>query len=83
MKPLIGLALAFAVGFACRAFGIPSPAPPVVVGALLVMAMTVGYVLVDNYAAAHPAQHRNDCGGPAGLHHSALQREGSGKERGA
>ena len=28
MKPLIGIVLAFALGFACRAFGIPSPAPP-------------------------------------------------------
>ena len=41
MKSAIGLALAFAVGFICRAFGIPSPAPPVILGALLVMAMTV------------------------------------------
>ena len=41
MKSAIGLVLAFAVGFACRAFGIPSPAPPVILGALLVMAMTV------------------------------------------
>jgi XapX domain-containing protein len=42
MKSAIGLVLAFAVGFGCRAFGIPSPAPPLVVGALLVMAMTIG-----------------------------------------
>jgi XapX domain-containing protein len=26
MKPFLGLALAFAIGFGCRAFGIPSPA---------------------------------------------------------
>ena len=56
MKAIIGLVLAFALGFACRAFGIPSPAPPVVVGALLVMAMTTGYVLVDRYAAARPGR---------------------------
>src|SRR2546428_436140 len=35
MKLLLGLALAFAIGFACSAFGVPSPAPPVIVGALL------------------------------------------------
>ncbi len=76
MKAVVGLVLAFALGFACRAFGIPSPAPPVVVGALLVMAMTVGYLLVDRYAAAHPAQHKADCGGPGGFAPSALRREG-------
>src|SRR5689334_6451749 len=27
MKSMIGIVLAFALGFACRAFGIPSPAP--------------------------------------------------------
>ena len=27
MKPLIGIVLASVLGFACRAFGIPSPAP--------------------------------------------------------
>src|SRR5215210_6780622 len=62
VKAVVGLVLAFALGFACRAFGIPSPAPPVVVGALLVMAMTVGYVLVDRHVAAHPARHEADCG---------------------
>jgi XapX domain-containing protein len=76
MKAVIGLILAFALGFACRAFGIPSPAPPVIMGALLVMAMTIGYVLVDRYAAAHPARHEADCGGPSGLAPSASHREG-------
>ena len=66
MKPLLGLALAFAIGFACRAFGIPSPAPPVIVGALLVVAMTIGYLLVDR-AMTLPAKHAIDCGGPSGL----------------
>lgn len=66
MKPFIGLALAFAIGFACRAFGIPSPAPPVIVGALLVVAMTIGYLLVDR-ALTQPAKHAIDCGGPSGL----------------
>lgn len=66
MKSLLGLALAFAIGFACRAFGIPSPAPPVIIGALLVVAMTIGYLLVDR-ALTRPAQHALDCGGPSGL----------------
>jgi XapX domain-containing protein len=70
MKSVLGLALAFAIGFACRAFDIPSPAPPVIVGALLVVAMTVGYLLVDR-ALTRPARHALDCGGPSGLPPSA------------
>jgi len=66
VKPFIGLALAFAIGFACRTFGIPSPAPPVIVGALLVVAMTIGYLLVDR-VLTQPAKHAIDCGGPSGL----------------
>jgi XapX domain-containing protein len=65
-KSLLGLALAFGIGVACRAFGIPSPAPPVVLGALLVVAMTSGYLLVDRWMA-RPAIHRADCAGPSGL----------------
>ncbi|MBV8335529.1 MAG: DUF1427 family protein [Alphaproteobacteria bacterium] len=71
MKSAIGLVLAFAVGFACRAFGIPSPAPPLIVGALLVMAMTIGYVAVDRWLPS-PAQHAHDCGGPSGLSASQM-----------
>jgi len=70
MKSLLGIALAFAIGFACRAFDIPSPAPPIIVGALLVVAMTVGYLLVDR-VMAQPARHAIDCGGPSGLPPSA------------
>jgi XapX domain-containing protein len=70
MKALLGLTLAFAIGFACRAFGIPSPAPPVIVGALLVVAMTSGYRLVDRLITL-PALHAVNCGGPSGLPPSA------------
>ena len=51
MKSMIGIVLAFALGFACRAFGIPSPAPPLILGALLVMTMTIGYIAVDRWMA--------------------------------
>ena len=67
MKSVIGIVLAFALGFACRAFGIPSPAPPLILGALLVMAMTVGYIAVDSRVELSPAKHAPDCGGPSGL----------------
>ena len=65
MKVAIGLMLAFVLGFACRAFGIPSPAPPLILGALLVLAMTIGYIAVDRRMTS-PAQHAPDCGGPSG-----------------
>ena len=35
-KFVAGLLLGFGIGFGCRAFGVPVPAPPVLVGALLV-----------------------------------------------
>jgi len=61
-----GLLLGFGIGFACRAFGIPVPAPPVLVGALLVVAMTAGYQLGDRHLARRAARHARDCGGPSG-----------------
>jgi XapX domain-containing protein len=76
IKPIVGLVLAFAFGFVCRVFGIPSPAPPVILGALLVMAMTVGYHAVDRLMTL-PARHAADCGGPSGLSHSQTLDSGN------
>jgi len=50
MKVVLGLLLAVAIGVACRLAGIPLPAPPVLIGALLVLAMTLGYVVTDRLA---------------------------------
>jgi XapX domain-containing protein len=44
---LIGIALGLAIGVACRWFDIPLPSPPNIVGALLVVAMTLGFITVD------------------------------------
>lgn len=44
---LLGVALGLAIGAACRWFDIPLPAPPKLVGALLVVAMTLGFVGTD------------------------------------
>ena len=77
MKAVLGLVLAFALGFACRAFGIPSPAPPLILGALLVMAMTIGYLAVDR-GMSSPAQHAADCAGPSGLAASQAPSKGVG-----
>jgi XapX domain-containing protein len=65
MKPALGVLVAFAVGFACRWFDIPSPAPPVLTGALLVLAMTLGYAATDRLLATR-AQHAANCAGPTG-----------------
>ena len=40
-----GAVLGLVIGAICRACDIPSPAPPTPIGALLVVAMTGGYVL--------------------------------------
>lgn len=66
MKIALGLALAFAIGVGCRLAGIPLPAPPVLIGALLVLAMTLGYVVTDRYATHRAARSKSLCGGPTG-----------------
>jgi len=63
---VLGLLLGVAIGALCRWIGIPSPAPPVLSGALLVVAMTVGYTVTDRWFAKREARHRHLCGGPDG-----------------
>ncbi len=43
----IGLTLGLGIGMACFWFDIPPPAPPKLAGALLVIAMTTGFVATD------------------------------------
>ncbi|MFZ3003174.1 MAG: DUF1427 family protein [Undibacterium umbellatum] len=45
MDIAIGAFLGLAIGGLCRWLDIPSPAPPTPVGALLVVAMTLGYLV--------------------------------------
>jgi len=42
-----GIGLGLAIGAGCRWFDVPLPAPPRLVGALLVVAMTLGYLATD------------------------------------
>lgn len=65
-KLLAGIVLGFGIGFGCRAGGIPLPSPPVLVGALLVVAMTCGYLLADRFLARRAATQAHHCGGPSG-----------------
>lgn len=66
MKIVAGLALGLAIGALARWLEIPAPSPPRLEGALLVVAMTLGYALTDRYVATHPARHAASCGGPSG-----------------
>jgi XapX domain-containing protein len=45
---IIGLLLGLIIGAGCRLFDIPSPAPPRLIGACLLLAMTVGFVTADH-----------------------------------
>lgn len=66
IKIALGLLLGVAIGALCRWIDIPSPAPPVLAGALLVVAMTLGYIVADRWFAKREARHRHLCGGPDG-----------------
>jgi XapX domain-containing protein len=49
MKILLGFLLAFGIGSVCRFAGIPSPAPNAILGSLLVVSMSLGYVAAGWY----------------------------------
>jgi XapX domain-containing protein len=49
MMLIVGAILGLAIGALCRALDIPSPAPPSPVGALLVVAMSAGFVVADYF----------------------------------
>lgn len=66
MKIILGLLLGFVIGAVCRLADLPLPAPPVLVGALLVVSTTVGYLAVDRGAARREARHRHLGDGPTG-----------------
>ncbi len=67
IKIAIGLALGFAIGLICHLGGIPSPAPPVLPGALLVLSMTIGWTLTDRWFAHRPKLNEANCAGPVGV----------------
>lgn len=68
MKLLIGVAVSFLVGVGCRYFDIPVPSPPVIPGALLVLAMTIGYSTTNTLLnrRGNLATTSHLCGGPTG-----------------
>lgn len=44
INAIFGISLGFIIGCACRWFDLPLPAPPKIVGALLVVFMTCGFL---------------------------------------
>jgi XapX domain-containing protein len=65
----IGFVLSFIIGAGCRYFDIPAASPPVIPGALIVLAMTLGYSSMDRglVRKSQPATTKHLCGGPTGL----------------
>src|SRR6266700_2322638 len=65
----IGLVLSFVIGAGCRYFDIPAASPPVIPGALIVLAMTLGYSSMDRIVSRKErvATARHLGGGPTGL----------------
>ena len=47
MTALAGIGLGLAIGFACRWWDLPLPAPPKLTGAMLVVFMTLGFLSTD------------------------------------
>jgi XapX domain-containing protein len=47
MSAVFGVALGLVIGAGCRWFDLPLPAPPRIVGALLVVTMTLGFLATD------------------------------------
>jgi XapX domain-containing protein len=71
MKIAAGIILAVVIGAVCRVFDVPVPSPPKLVGALLVVAMTLGYLATDKvmatkFAGRGPAMTNELSGGPSG-----------------
>jgi XapX domain-containing protein len=68
-KIAIGMVLSFLIGAGCRYFDIPAASPPVLPGALIVLAMTLGYTSVDRLMSRkeQAATTKHLCGGPTGL----------------
>jgi XapX domain-containing protein len=80
IKTVLGLLLGLGIGAGCRYLDVPSPAPPVLQGALLVVAMTLGYIAADRWMGRHAPKNLSRCGGPDGSTRSGARRAQSPAE---
>ncbi len=73
IRIMIVFFLSFVIGAACRYFDIPAASPPVIPGALIVLAMTLGYSSMNRVLVRknETAITKRFCGGPTGLPVSA------------
>lgn len=55
MKIAISLVIGLGIGFGCRVFDIPVPSPPSIVGVLLILSITAGYIAADRMLANRAA----------------------------
>lgn len=62
----LGASIAFLIGLSTALLGIAAPSPPTIQGALIVGAMTVGYVLAGRFVVSPPASCEDMCAGPSG-----------------
>jgi XapX domain-containing protein len=56
MKLLLGFFVAFGIGVFCRLTRIPSPAPQAILGSMLVVTMSIGYVVTGRVVDRLKAQ---------------------------
>ncbi len=49
LKYLISVIIAFVLGAVCNLWGLPVPAPPMLLGALMIITMTLSYMATDRY----------------------------------
>ncbi|HSR67504.1 MAG TPA: DUF1427 family protein [Acidobacteriota bacterium] len=54
VKIIISVLIGVGVGAACRWFKLPVPAPPTLIGAMLVTSITVGYLITDHLMSSPP-----------------------------
>lgn len=66
MKVVLGFVLAFTIGVVCRVAFIPVPAPEALIGAFVVLAMTLGYIWTDRIFARREANANLRDGGASG-----------------